>query len=183
MLQNAGFQCTVFPIKVSEQLKKNLNLEAQIKDLAERKNEAAVEGLNSLKTQDFLVLTADTMVVIDNEALGKPDDQKQAELFLTRLSGRSHDVKTAICVYSKSKNKRICEIQNTKVFFRPILRQEILDYISSGEPMDKAGAYAIQGGASKFVEKIVGPYDNVVGLPVELLKSILIKEFAYVVAD
>ncbi len=173
LLDEAGFRFVVFPIKVSEKLKKNLNLEAQIMELAERKSLVAENELKLLKRKDYLLITADTMVTLEGEALGKPENKKEAEHMLTRLSGRSHCVKTAICVFASSSNQRICEIQSTDVFFRPIMRQEILDYIATGEPMDKAGAYAIQGEGKKFVEKYIGPYDNVVGLPVDLLKKVL----------
>ncbi len=176
LLDEAGFQFTVLPIKVSEKLEKNLNLDEQIKNLAIRKSLAAEAELKSLKKQNYLLLTADTMVTLDNEALGKPENKLEAEQMLTRLSGRSHQVKTAICLFKSSTFQRICEIQTTEVFFRLISRQTILEYIATGEPMDKAGAYAIQGLGGKFVEKYVGAYDNVVGLPVALLKEILSRE-------
>jgi septum formation protein len=175
LLEEAGFSITVFPIKVSEKLEKNLNPDAQILHIAERKNKAAVEELNRLKSKDFLLLTADTMVVLDGEPLGKPHDEKHAEALLTRLSGRFHEVKTAICLYESSTQKRISQIETTQVFFRAISLNEIREYIASGEPMDKAGAYAIQGLGRNFVEKFDGDFDNVVGLPMNLLKKILIE--------
>lgn len=175
LLEETGFKLTVFPIKVSEKLKKNLNLEDQIKDLAERKMQYACKHFKPLKSQDYLMITADTMVTLDAQALGKPENKSDAEQMLTRLSGRSHIVKTAICVYESISEKYFCEIDSTEVHFRPISRQEILDYIESGEPMDKAGAYAIQGQGGSFVQKYNGAYDNVVGFPRELFKKILIE--------
>jgi len=173
LLEEAGFRFVVFPIKVSENLEKNLNLEAQIMDIAVRKSKVAENELKHLKSKPFFLITADTMVTIDNEALGKPEDILQAESMLTRLSGRKHQVKTAICLYESSMKIRKCAIATTDVYFRLISRQEILTYIGSGEPMDKAGAYAIQGLGAQFVEKYIGDFDNVVGLPIGLLKKML----------
>jgi septum formation protein len=173
LLEDAGFRIMVFPIKVSEKLEKNLNPDEQIIAIAVRKSLAAENELKSLKSKDFLLLTADTMVVLDDQPLGKPADKKEAELMLTRLSGRSHEVKTAVCLYESSTQRRISQIETTRVFFRKIAPQEILDYIATGEPMDKAGSYAIQGLGGKFVQKFEGDYNNVVGLPMDLVKKIL----------
>jgi septum formation protein len=173
LLEKAGFQFAVFPIKVSEKLRKNLNVDDQILAISEEKSEAAVQALSQAKSTPYLLLTADTMVVLNGKALGKPIDKADAEEILSSLSGQKHEVKTAITLYESSSKKRISSITTTEVFFRPISRQEILDYISTGEPMDKAGAYAIQGLGGKFVEKYFGPLDNVIGLPVEEFKKIL----------
>ena len=173
LLTEAGFQFTVFPIKVSEYLEKNLNLDEQIKDIALRKSREAEKQLNLLKQNDFLLLTADTMVVLQDEAIGKPENKIHAEQMLAGLSGRSHQVKTAICLFESRTQNRVCEIETTQVHFRLISRPEIRQYIDSGEPMDKAGAYAIQGAGGNFVDKIEGDYNNVVGLPVNLLLRIL----------
>lgn len=173
LLEKAGFQFTVFPIKVSEKLRKNLNVEDQILAISEEKSEAAVQTLSQTKSTPYLLLTADTMVVLNGKALGKPIDKTNAEEILNSLSGQKHEVKTAITLYESSSKKRVSSITTTEVFFRSISRQEILDYISTGEPMDKAGAYAIQGLGGKFVEKYFGPLDNVIGLPMEEFKKIL----------
>lgn len=173
LLEKAGFQFTVFPIKVSEKLRKNLNVAEQILAISEDKSTAAVQALSETKTGPFFLLTADTMVVLNGKALGKPVDVADAEHILTSLSGHMHEVKTAITVYDSLSKKRISSITTTDVYFRPISRQEILDYIATEEPMDKAGAYGIQGLGGKFVDKFVGPLDNVIGLPVEDLKKIL----------
>jgi septum formation protein len=113
------------------------------------------------------VLGADTTVVIDGEMLGKPADAADARRMLARLSGRQHEVITGICLKRGVEVVRDCA--TTKVWFALMSAREIEEYVSSGEPMDKAGAYAIQGLASKFIEKIDGCYFNVVGLPVALV--------------
>jgi septum formation protein len=113
------------------------------------------------------VLGADTTVVIGGEMLGKPVDQDDARRMLRVLSGRRHEVMTGICLKRPGELIRDCAV--TKVWFAPMSNREIDEYVASGEPMDKAGAYAIQGLAAKFVEKVEGCYFNVVGLPVALL--------------
>jgi septum formation protein len=113
-----------------------------------------------------LVLGADTAVVIDGQILGKPVDQADAARMLRLLSGRSHEVITGICL--KGREAWVAH-ESTTVFFAPMTEEEIRRYVASGEPMDKAGAYAIQGLASCFVERIVGSYSNVVGLPVAVV--------------
>jgi len=111
-----------------------------------------------------IVLGADTTVVVNGQMLGKPLDAADALRMLEALSGRRHDVITGICL--RSSERRIEDYAETGVWFAPLDGQEIAGYVASGEPMDKAGAYAIQGLASKFIERIEGCYFNVVGLPV-----------------
>jgi septum formation protein len=112
------------------------------------------------------VLGADTTVVIDGEMLGKPADAEDARRMLEALSGRRHEVLTGICLRRDGATVR--DWAATQVWFAPMSARDIEEYVVSGEPMDKAGAYAIQGLASKFIEKIEGCYFNVVGLPVSL---------------
>jgi len=114
-----------------------------------------------------LVLGADTVVVIDREILGKPRDPDDAARMLELLAGRKHQVITAICL-RRGKEVKI-DWGVTLVWFVPLTHEEIGDYVATGEPMDKAGAYAIQGLASKFVQHIDGSYTNVVGLPIEVV--------------
>jgi nucleoside triphosphate pyrophosphatase len=118
------------------------------------------------------VLGADTIVVIDGEVLGKPGDAADAARMLRRLSGKEHQVTTAVAVVRPG---GITETRSstTQVFFREIAEDEIQQYVAGGEPMDKAGAYAIQGGASRWTNRIVGEYSNVVGLPVSLVTEML----------
>jgi septum formation protein len=173
ILEEAGFQFTVLPIKVSEKIEKNLNPDALILLIATRKMMAAKLLINSMNVLDFLVLTADTMVVLEGEPLGKPENTQDAITTLTRLSGRTHQVKTAVCLADSRSGEVFEAMDTTTVHFRPISRQEILDYVATEEPMDKAGSYAIQGLGKKFVTEIHGAYDNVVGLPLQVVLRLL----------
>ena len=114
-----------------------------------------------------IVLGADTTVVADGEIFAKPLDAADAGHMLERLSGRRHAVLTGICLQSAA--GAVTDLAETQVWFAKLSAEEIANYVSSGEPMDKAGGYAIQGLASKFVERIEGCYFNVMGLPVALV--------------
>jgi septum formation protein len=114
-----------------------------------------------------VVLGADTVVVVDGLVLEKPRDSADAMRMLALLSGREHDVITGICL--RSDMRKIVDAATTRVRFVPLTRKEMEAYVASGEPMDKAGAYGIQGLASKFIDRIVGSYFNVMGLPVALV--------------
>lgn len=120
---------------------------------------------------DDVVIAADTIVVCGGQILGKPTDEADAFRMLRLLSGKDHQVMTGLTVL-KGDTAAVCT-EVTDIHFRPLSDREILDYIRTGEPMDKAGSYGIQGGAALFAEKIVGDYYNVVGLPVCRLGQIL----------
>jgi nucleoside triphosphate pyrophosphatase len=118
------------------------------------------------------VLGADTIVVIDGEVLGKPVDGADAARMLRRLSGKEHQVTTAVTVVRPGGDAET-RSSTTQVYFREITDGEIQQYVAGQEPMDKAGAYAIQGGASRWANRIVGEYSNVVGLPISLVIEML----------
>jgi septum formation protein len=118
------------------------------------------------------VLGADTIVVVDGEVLGKPIDHVDAKRILRRLSGRSHEVTTAVSLVAQGTLAET-RASTTKVYFREIAEAEIQQYVAGGEPMDKAGAYAIQGGASRWTDRIEGEFSNVVGLPLSLVTEML----------
>lgn len=118
-----------------------------------------------------VVIAADTIVVCDDQVLGKPADEADAFRMLSLLSGRDHQVMTGLTVLWG--DQRISCTEVTDLHFRPLSEKEILAYIRSGEPMDKAGSYGIQGGGALFAEKMVGDYYNVMGLPVCKLGQIL----------
>lgn len=120
---------------------------------------------------DAIVIGADTIVVLDDAVLGKPKDKADAVRMLTALSGRSHKVYTGLAVLSGARSH--CHVECTDVDFRKLTETEIADYIATGEPMDKAGAYGIQGRACVFIRGIQGDYYNVVGLPVCALHELL----------
>ena len=113
---------------------------------------------------DDIILGADTVVCLQREVFGKPSDPADAVRMLRRLRGRAHWVFTGVCL--RSARREIVDVAGTEVFFDELTDHEIIDYVDTGEPLDKAGAYAIQGLASKFVREIRGCYQNVVGLPV-----------------
>ena len=142
-----------------------------VKELALMKAENVAEELGAADTQekDLIVIGADTVVVLDGEILGKPKDEADAERMLKALQGRSHDVYTgaAFLTYGRNGDKEVCSYAvGTRVFVNPMTENEIRAYIATGEPMDKAGAYGIQGRFAAYIEKIEGDYYNVVGLPV-----------------
>jgi septum formation protein len=123
-------------------------------------------------TESEIVLAADTTVVLGTEILGKPVDADDAARMLTALSGRRHEVLTGVCLV-RSDGRMALEAASTAVWFGAMSAAEIEAYVASGEPMDKAGAYAIQGIASRWIERIEGSYGNVVGLPVALVYGLL----------
>ena len=131
--------------------------------LARRKAESVARG-----QKNALVIGCDTLVALENEIFGKPADIAQAEEMLSRLSGNTHRVLSGLCLIDTSTGSTRTSCDATFVRFRELSLDEISAYARSGEPMDKAGAYAIQGGAGKFVISVKGSYDNIVGFPSEL---------------
>jgi septum formation protein len=137
-------------------------------ELSKRKAQSVADEI-----EEGIVLGADTIVVLDGEILGKPKNKEDALLILKRLSGKMHQVYTGITLINKSTGKMISDYDLTKVKFNQLEEQEVLNYIATGEPMDKAGAYGIQGMGSFLVEHIEGSLDNVIGLPTEKLQKML----------
>lgn len=119
-----------------------------------------------------MVLAADTLVCVDDEILGKPKDEQDASRMLHLLSGRAHEVHTGVCLRLPD-GRQLCGVDTTRVFFLPLLEQSIRRYIATGESMDKAGAYGIQGRAGIFVSHIEGSPSNAIGLPLGLLTRFL----------
>jgi septum formation protein len=121
------------------------------------------------------VLGADTIMIVDDEILGKPQSAADAQRMLSLLAGRQHLVSTAVCLRTAS-GREIAEIETTRVYFSELSQEDIAGYVATGEPMDKAGAYAIQGLASRWVNRIEGDYFTVMGLPVALVWKMLRSE-------
>lgn len=165
ILAQAGIPFVVQPADAREEQVPGEDAASHVLRLARLKAEAVRGGPGDL------VLGADTVVVVDDQILGKPVNAAQATDMLRRLSGREHRVVTGICLIAHPVT--VVDAQTTHVRFVPLSEQEIAGYVASGEPMDKAGAYAIQGRASRFVERIDGCYFNVVGLPVPALYRML----------
>ncbi len=160
LLRSAGFEFTVRAKEVDESLLEDEEPEAYVQRLAQNKSIAVAAEPGEL------VLAADTVVVIDGEILGKPRDAEDATRMLRLLEGRRHEVMTGIAL--RAGDQEVTDWSVTRVWMTPMGNAEIADYVASGEPMDKAGAYAIQGLAARYVDKIEGSYTNVVGLPVAL---------------
>ena len=137
------------------------------------------ENVSAKVVEPALVLAADTVVALDGKILGKPKNETEAFSMLSALSGRTHTVFTGLAVLDTVSGKRALSFESTNVKFRGLTKTEILDYISSGEPMDKAGAYGIQELGALLVEGIEGDYFNVVGLPLCKLGKILKEEFDF----
>jgi len=123
------------------------------------------------KHPDSMVIGADTTVSIHNELLGKPEDAADAERMLTLLQGNAHEVSTSIAVLTTEQT--LTAVETTRVFFSPMTAEEIRGYVATGEPMDKAGSYGIQGHAARWIPRIEGDYNNVVGLPLARLAALL----------
>ncbi len=136
--------------------------------LARRK----AESVAKIET-DALVIAADTLVGLDGKKLGKPRDEKDAFEMLKLLSANTHEVTTGICLINTETGKSLSSSDTTRVEFRALTDEEISAYIATGEPMDKAGSYAIQGGAAAFVKRYTGSYDNIVGFPSELFERLV----------
>ena len=123
------------------------------------------------KIPDALVIGADTLVFIDNEILGKPHDQVGARSMIARLQGRMHQVVTGVCLMHLRSHRERIFAESTDVLFHPLNARQIRDYLRQINPLDKAGAYAIQEGGEKIISEISGSFSNVVGLPVEKLRA------------
>ena len=169
LLRNAGVEFEVRPSSISEEPYFNETAEAFVRRMAAAKALEVAVGWPA----GTLVLGADTTVVVDGEILNKPADPEDAARMLRRLSGRSHRVLTGVCLVKAPGTVEAQDVSDTRVWFRPLDEAEIRDYVASGEPLDKAGAYGIQGRASRFVTRIEGCYFNVVGLPLALVTALL----------
>jgi septum formation protein len=176
LLRNAGIPFSVCPANISE-----MPLAGESpRDCAERLAKEKARATLRQQPGKF-VLGADTIVVVDGEILGKPRNQADAIRMLRLLSGRTHQVITGVCLAGslRTGNQRLetgfedTRSETTKVTMTDLTDEEIQSYIATGEPMDKAGAYAIQGMASRWIPRIDGDYFNVVGLPVALVQTML----------
>ena len=149
----------IIPAVGEERADKSLPPGEYVTELAKHK---ALEVAETRRSD--IVIGADTVVAAEGQILGKPKDAQYAKQMLTLLSGKEHSVFTGVCIISESKN--VCFCEETKVRFFELTEKEIEDYISTGEPFDKAGAYGIQGIGALLVSGITGDYYNVMGLPV-----------------
>lgn len=156
-------------------ISKDAPVEIYVQELALLK--AAATAKNVLKKKKALIIAADTIVTLDGKILGKPQDEDDAFNMLSELSGRTHAVYTGYCIMRISDGFTVCNRVKTEVTFKLLDDEKIRNYIRTGEPMDKAGAYGIQGLGALLIEKIDGDYFNVVGLPISSLADTLSGEF------
>jgi septum formation protein len=171
LLKQLNIKFKVINVHVNEARKNGELPSAMVKRLSEAKMAEARE-----KIKDGIIITADTIVVIDYKILGKPKNRMDAEKILRKLSGRTHTVYTGYSVFNSSNNKFITDYEKTNVTFRKLEYKEIKEYIAAGSPMDKAGAYGIQDDfGAVFIKKINGDFYNVVGLPLSSLYDSLKK--------
>jgi septum formation protein len=168
LLTSAGFEFDVEAADIDERVHPGEDPELYVRRMAVEKAEAV-----RARAGDRTILAADTIVVVDGDVLGKPGDDETAVQMLTRLSGREHEVLTAVAVWWPGAAEPAVSVELTRVWMREIPPEEIAAAVASGEPRDRAGAYAIQGLASRWVTRIDGSYGTVVGLPVEAVDRLL----------
>ena len=169
LLRRAGIDCEVRPSSIDEIRSQGEPGE----DFARRAAREKALDVASSAAAGSLVLGADTVVLVDGEVLGKPADSEDAARMLRLLAGGTHRVTTGVCLVRAPRTLEALDSSTTLVTFRPLDEREIQEYVVSGEPLDKAGAYGIQGLASRFVTRIEGCYFNVVGLPVPVVYEML----------
>lgn len=183
LLREAGIAFEVLPVAVDETPRPGESARQMVRRLAEQKARLAAARLPPAAAgHPLLLLAADTTVALGGEIFGKPANAEDARQMLAKLSGRTHEVITAVALLCLPEGALRVADATTRVTFRPLSDAEVEAYVASGEPRDKAGAYAIQGGAAGFVVRIEGSYSNVVGLPIERVKEML-KEDCGPVAD
>lgn len=175
ILERMGLEFSVEPSDVDE----NIGVTDPVLLVKELSLLKATNIASKHSGENVLIIAADTVVALNGEILGKPKDEDDAIRMLNMLSGATHSVFTGYCVTDAKSGKAVSKCAETKVTFRELSDEEISEYIKSGEPMDKAGAYGIQGGAGKFVTNTDGEYTNVVGLPEDALTKLLKEEFTF----
>lgn len=166
LLRAAGIPFQMFPVDVDEAVLRSEPPGEHVRRLAREKADVAFA-----RNADAVVLGADTIVTVGGEIMGKPRDAGDAIRMLRLLSGREHEVLTGVALVSQ--RGVVVEVARTRVWVNPLTEHEIGDYVATGEPLDKAGGYGIQGLGSRFIDRIQGSYSNVVGLPVALVYRLL----------
>jgi septum formation protein len=169
-------QIVVVESDICEEPKPGEKAEAYCRRVAEEKLMSAWKNYSGPKRLIVAVIGADTVIQFRNEIIGQPKDPDDAVHILKRLAGQSHKVITAVSVLFPVSNRRITFTVASKVWMRGVSDKMIKDYVATGEPLDKAGAYGIQGWGRKLVARYEGSYTNIVGLPIEELKAILADE-------
>ncbi len=182
LLRAAGYAFETLAVDLDERAHSGEAPSAYVARLAHEKSAAAMQRFVARAQQacrgperdavhDIVVLGADTAVIVDGEILGKPRDEADGAAMLRKLSGRRHDVLTGVCLRTSAGERG--RVEATGVYMTELSAQDIAWYVASGEGRDKAGGYAVQGLASRFIPRIDGSYSNVVGLPVEAVSALL----------
>jgi septum formation protein len=174
ILRNAGFDFEIVHAHIDESRRAHEPADDYVRRLAEAKARTVARQLtNDAASDSAFIIGADTVVVMGDEILGKPSSPANASEMLRRLSGKTHEVFTGLSVLQGNGVATRTAVETTRVTFAALSEREIDDYIATGEPFDKAGAYAIQGRGGKFISRIEGCYFNVMGLPLARLYAIL----------
>jgi len=169
LLRGAGLEPIVAPVPVDEAVLPGEPAGRMVTRLAEAKGRAAAR--REIRAGNWLVLAADTAVVIEGSALGKPADAEMAVEMLERLRGKTHEVLTGVFLLRSDDGRHTTAVETTRVSFLDYDEATLRSYVASGEPMDKAGGYGIQGAGKRLVRHVDGSWSNVVGLPVERLSE------------
>lgn len=171
LMARAGFEFDVQTSNANETYDPSLSPEQVAPHLAHLKAQAVADELSAADLANSIVVGADTIVALEETIYGKPHDEEDARRMLGELSGKTHQVITGVCIIAPEGLQTFAEV--TDVTFKQLTPEEIAAYVAGGEPMDKAGAYGIQGEGGKLVDHIDGDFDNVVGLPITRLAPML----------
>ena len=172
LLKLAGYAFRQVSVQLSEIPDENLNPAERIRQLAYAKAKACLEMRIPSEIKDFGLVSADTLVVLGDKTLGKPKGEQEACQMLRQLSGKTHQVITSVVIYDSTTERFYAGEGVTHVTFRVLSDADIQEYVATGDPFDKAGAYGIQGYASRFVNSIQGDFDNVVGFPMQIFEQL-----------
>ena len=180
LLEQGNIKHVVMPSHCEEVITSQVPSQV-VEELSAQKAEDVYQQYEKKNAGDFLVIGSDTVVAADGKILGKPKDKEEAYQMSSMLQGKAHQVYTGVTLLIKKDGKKIRKTfhECSDVHVYPMCKEEIREYIATGEPMDKAGAYGIQGLCARFVEKIQGDYNNVVGLPVGRIYQKLKKEESF----
>lgn len=164
LLKRAGIKFEVIQSNYEEDINIHKDPHKLTRYLSKKKAETVASNL-----KNAIVIAADTIASFNNELIGKPKDKKEAKKILKLLNGKMHLIVTGFTIMDADTKKTITESVETKVYFKKLTKKEIDDYVATGEPLDKAGAYGIQGLGKTLIDKVEGNFDNVVGLPINIV--------------
>ena len=185
ILKEAQLDILMTSVDIDETPKSHLTLDQRILEIADRKMQtllkASLDSTSAFPETSFpwILITADTMVCFEDKTFGKPSSLEEAIQTLKFLSNKTHQVKTAVCIFDQLTNKQISFIETTHITFKKLTDQQITDYVLTYKPLDKAGSYGIQESANEFIDSIQGDYLNVVGLPLAKLLKTIFMEFGF----